>query len=324
MSKITPDLIAVPEGEGGLSIGQIFGLIAGGRRVIALLVAVFVTIAVLISVFGVREYRTAFVAMSAPTADDPTRQTGISVGILGQQTKTPDWEMYLALLTSNEMAKRLIATTDILQRLFPKQWDAVEKRWITEPGFEARGMGGKVKWLLGIRTVRAPDVDTLQGYLQDRLSVQPVAGSSLISISIDSADPDTSIVLLRALHKSANDIVREKRLERSVAQKRHLLEELTTTTVSDYRQVLLDLLRRVETTVMTASMGGQYASVVVDGPVTQSRPVFPAPVLFIEMGIAGGVVLGLFLVVFLPVSDEKLMAFLYRLRTRRRSLSTDF
>ena len=185
-------------------------------------------------------------------------------------------------------------------------------------------MGGKVKWLLGIRTVRAPDVDTLQGYLQDRLSVQPVAGSSLISISIDSADPDTSIVLLRALHKSANDIVREKRLERSVAQKRHLLEELTTTTVSDYRQVLLDLLRRVETTVMTASMGGQYASVVVDGPVTQSRPVFPAPVLFIEMGIAGGVVLGLFLVVFLPVSDEKLMAFLYRLRTRRRSLSTDF
>lgn len=292
-----------------LTIAQIFGLVASGWRVIASLTIVFVIVALLVSAISTGQYRTYYVAMPAPTANDPLRQTGLSLDVLGRQAKTPDWEMYISLMTSTTLAQRLVTKTPILQRLYAADWDAKKKRWITEQNFGSLSLGGKVKWLLGYRTKKAaPDKFALQGYLAGFLSVQPKPDTSQYIVSIDSPDPETSLLLLTDLHQAANDIVREARLSRAIGQRTHLLAELNTTTVADYRQTLLDILGRVETSVMTASVGGQYAGVLLDGPVTSPGPVFPVPALFVKLAVISGVLFGLILVIFFPVNDDKLLA----------------
>ena len=290
-----------------LSIGQIFRLIVGGWRTVVALTIICVIVAVLIQLIATRQYRTYYDVMPAPVSDDPTRANmGISLDVLGRQAKTPDWEMYQSLLTSTTLAQRLIDKTSLLQELFPSDWDPVKREWRTDVDFWSAPLTGKISWLRGKRTKRAPDKFALQAYLRKDLSVSPVPDSTQIRISIDSPTPKTSLNLLFALHQTANDMVREAHLTRALGQRANLLEELKTTQISDYRQTLLTILSRVETNVMTASIKGQYAGLLVDGPVSGPFPVFPVFKLLLELAVAAGMVCGLILIVFFQVSDAML------------------
>jgi len=290
-----------------LSIRHIFRLIAGGWRTVIALTIVCVLIAVCIHLTSTRLYRSYYEVMPTPVADDPTRPNmGISLDVLGRQAKTPDWEMYQSLLTSTTLAQRLIDKTSLLQELFPGDWDPVKRGWNTDIEFWSTSPTGKINWLMGIRKKRAPDKFALQGYLRKYISLSPVPDTNQVRVSIDSADPVTSLKLLVALHQTANDMVREAHLTRALGQRANLLEELKTTQVSDYRQTLLAILGRVETNVMTASIRGQYAGLLVDGPVSGPFPVFPVLKLLLELAIAAGMVGGLILVVFFQVDDAML------------------
>jgi uncharacterized protein involved in exopolysaccharide biosynthesis len=301
-----------------LTLAQIFGLIIHGWRVIVTVTAVCVLIAAVAGLTGGRLYRTYYVVMPAPTNSDPTRPTGLSLDVLGRQSRTPEWEMYLSLLNSTTLADRLVKRTDILQRLYGGSWNASRKQWNTQLDFWSLPLKGKIKWIFGTRTTKAPDKFALQDYLNAHLSVAPVPDTSQIRVSIDSPDPQVSFLLLNYLHVAANDAVRESRLTRAIGQRDHLLSELKDTTVADYRETLLDILGRVETSVMTASIGGQYAAMLVDGPVTLPYPVYPRPFLFIQLSIVAGVILGLVLVIFFPVNDMKLLAAWQKLKDWRR------
>ncbi len=291
-----------------LSIGQIFGLIAGGWRIIVCLTICFMVVAVFLGLTSKKMYHSYYVVMPAPTADDPFHQTSLSVDVLGRQSKTPDWDMYVSSLTSTTLADGLVKRTDILQQLFPAEWDSKRKTWNLTQDFASLSLSGKVKSLMGtLPPKQAPDKFTLLGYLAQYLNIQQPADVPQMTVSIDSPDPKMAIVLLTALHQSANDLVREARLRRAVGQRQHLLAELQTTTVSDYRQTLLTILGRVETNAMTASISGEYAAILVDGPVTQPNPIYPNTSLFLKLAVVSGVAVGMILVVFFPISDALLI-----------------
>jgi len=290
-----------------LSIRQIFRLIAGGWRTVLALTVIGVLIAVFIQLTSTRQYRSYYDVMPTPVSDDPTRANmGISLDVLGRQSKTPDWEMYQSLLTSTTLAQRLIDKTSLLQELFSGDWDPVKREWRTDVDFWSAPLIGKVSWLMGNRKKRAPDKFALQAYLRKNVSISVIPDTTQVRVSIDSPDPKTSLQLLFALHQTANDMVREVHLTRALGQRANLLEELKTTQISDYRQTLLAILSRVETNVMTASIKGQYAGLLVDGPVSGPFPVFPVLKLLLELAVAAGAVGGLILIVFFQISDAML------------------
>lgn len=297
-----------------LSLAQIFGLIKNGWRVIAALTVVLAVIAGCYGITCTPLYRSYYVIMPVPSESDALRSASLSVDILGRKSSSPEWQMYLSLLTSSTLAEKLTYKSDVMQHLFAASWDKDKKAWITRPDFWSLSLTGKIRWLIGQRTVPPPDKFSLQGYLKSALNVQNIPDSMEVMVSIDSADPQSALLLLTQLHQAANDIVREAQLTRAQGQREHLLAELKIVAVTDYRQALLDILGRVETHIMTASVGGQYAAVLVDGPVTIPIKVFPQPKLFVQLAIIAGLILGLILVVFTPVNDEMLLSAWHKAR----------
>jgi uncharacterized protein involved in exopolysaccharide biosynthesis len=102
------------------------------------------------------------------------------------------------------------------------------------------------------------------------------------------------------------------RLQRALAQRDHLKEQLVTVTITDYRGMLLQLLARVEAQIMASSSEAEFAAEIADGPFVNPVPVFPRRRLFLIMAVIGGSILGLLLVVFTPLSDD-----IFRRRSKR-------
>jgi len=314
---------AVRPDEDRLTFAQIFRLIGNGWRVILTLTIAFAAVALFFSLMSPTLYRTYYVIMPTPANNDALRSNTFSFDVLGRQSLTPDWQMYMSLLNSSTLAGRLEKKTTVMQHLFASQWDREKGDWITHPDFDSLSLKGKIRWLLGKRTVQAPDKFALMGYLKTNLNVATVPDTSQVMISIDSTDPSSALFLLANVHQAANDIVREAELSRAVSQRKHLLDELQNISVADYRQTLMEILSRVEAHIMTASVGGQYAAMLVDGPVTLPTKVAPQPMASLKFAVVGGIIIGLVLVVFFPVNDALLLAGWRKLRAlvkNRRSV----
>ncbi len=317
MEQISPSSPEPAEDE-QLSIKKVFALICGGWRTIASVSVMFVLIAVVVWTTATPTYDVFYVAMPAPTANDPTRNGGMNFSVLGQQSKSPEWEMYLSLVESTALAQRVINTTPILQLLYKDQWDAKNKLWVTKTNFWSQSITGKLRWLLGRRELATPDKFSLQGYIAHEVNLSQVPQTTQYRIQINSPDPKTSLLLLSEIHRAANDMVRESRLKQAIGQRANLLKELENTQISDYRQTLLGLLGRVETNVMTASIPGQYAAIVLDGPTSGPYPNFPKGKLMVELAIVAGIGIGLIMVIFFPVSDASLLAAWRKFRRRKK------
>lgn len=299
-----------------LTFKGILELVLHGWRVIATFTCLCVLISLFVSARSQEQYRAYYIAIPASANSDALRSTSLPLSLLGGASRSPDWDMYQSLLTSTTLAQRLATKTNLLKELFAGRWDAGRQSWKPSPSFWQLSLGGKFNALFVPRYKGVPDKYALQGYLRAALSIQAVPESSTIMVSIDSPDPDISLKLLRAVHENSNDIVREERLTRALGQREHLLGELRTTSVADYTAMLQQLLSRVESDIMTASFRSQYAAVIVDGPASPPDPVFPRPFLFLQLALIGGVVLGLILVIFTPITDALLVMWWQKIRRK--------
>jgi uncharacterized protein involved in exopolysaccharide biosynthesis len=311
------------------SILDLVRIILNGKLVILAVIAVFVAAAMYVSFTGTRQYRVSYIVSPAQNQSDPLKSMFSAFDILGGKSQSPDFAMYLELLTTTTLAERITARGDLLQRLFPNDWDPQKKAW-KPVTFWHVSMSRKIGMLLGRKpwnpsefSTDHPTAFTLASYVNKYLSVVPLADKVHYAVSIDSPDPQTSLELLRALHAGANDMVRESRLQSAQMQKAHLMSELATTSVTDYRTILQQLLSRVETSIMMSGVQGQYAAQYVEYPYISPIPVFPKPKQYIVFAIIGGLVAGTVLVLFTPLNDAWLRWFIanlrYRVTVRRHS-----
>ena len=271
-------------------LGDIFRLIYRGKVIILLTVIACVALAEYVSRNSENVYRVSYVVTATDTTSDPLRGLTSPLSLLsGRGAEPQDFQIYLSLLTSEQVAKWVWLNHEDLRRVVPSKWlpDAPAPKG-TDPA--------------------ALMQFALADYLKKSLSVASTDyTSSQYTVLLDTREPAPTLQLLQLLHERANDIARGMRMERAQAQREHLLRQLEQTRIADYRQTLLQLLGRVETQITTSTVPGEYAATIVDGPNINPIPVFPRPSLFFKLAVIAGLVFGFLLVVFTPLTDSVFM-----------------
>lgn len=206
-----------------------------------------------------------------------------------------DFARFLHLLTTAPVAERLIATDDLLPRLFPERWDAEARRW--RP---AGGISGTVRrWWLGLigrEDWITPDADAVSRHLRRRLVIEPIGASAMRRLIWRDTDRALALTLLVRLHRAADDHLRSEAARRNAAQIAHIRTGLAEITLADHRRALTDLLAEHERAMIMLPVDLPFAADSIEPPNTAGLPDWPNPTVVITLAAAAGLAFGLFLI----------------------------
>ncbi len=233
-----------------------------------------------------------------PLISDQSRLTGRLSSLanlagltLPQDNNAMSFELYMQTLTSRKTADALAARPGFLQKMFPREWDAANRRWVQRRGrmADARDF---LKSLIGMRPAawRPPDGARVEGVLDSVIHVSRTPYTPVVTITGDFGDPQWGKYFFSVLHSTVDDALRQKKLARSTRYMNYLEAKLAATTVSDYREALINALSDQEKDRMMASAGLSYAAEPVEPPVASSGPTQPqASRVILKWMVYGGV-----------------------------------
>jgi hypothetical protein len=194
------------------------------------------------------------------------------------------------LLTSTRLAEHQIALRQVLQVLFPEQWDSALRRW-KEPSGVIQPITGGIKQVFGIPAWTPPDKFAVTKLYEKNLTQAKVGDTDLVRLSYTDSDPARAERVLRWIVDDANEIVRADAGRRAKQQSVYLREQLRTTTFQDYRETLLSLLAQEEQTLMLSNSRMPFAADTIEGDATSPIPTSERPVTSAIAGALLGLVL---------------------------------
>jgi uncharacterized protein involved in exopolysaccharide biosynthesis len=250
---------------------------------------------------------TADMAIAPPTQSSTGRSGSALSGLgsiaglaLGGDTggTNTSFIRYEKMLTSREVAARLVRDHDVLQLVFADRWDAVHQTW--KPPF------GIVEWLKSAtnhvfgRTVdTTPDAAELRRFLAKHLSIEvPPADMALAAppairyVKFTFRDPRVAPEILLWLHQETDGVIREAELARTRHMIDYLDDSLRKTTEVDERASLAQLLLDQERSAMLLTTGLDYSAEVIDLPGVPQEPSYPEIPLTLILGVLTGLLLG--------------------------------
>lgn len=219
---------------------------------------------------------------------------GVSVR-QGSEGASP-FDLYLARLTSRELAAQLARDKRIMQTAFKKEWDPATQTFRDRPG-PLRPIRNLLYSLAGQDSPAwlPPGPERLQTYLEKTVVISPPGPKDppITTLVVETPDPEFGVHLLNALHRQADDDVRASSLKRAEQYAAHLTQKLATTEVAEHRRTLSEALLEQERAVMMATSTGPYAALPLEPASGPSRPTSPKPVPALMLGIIVGGVVGL-------------------------------
>jgi capsular polysaccharide biosynthesis protein len=188
-----------------------------------------------------------------------------------------NYDKYISVLTSNRLAAGLTRDTDVLQKVFYKQWDADARQWRTGGGGTLASTKNAVKQLLHRPVKSQPDADDLNKYLAAKFSLDAPLSSQFATVSITARSPEEAEVLLGAILKEADNLIREERRRDVAARIAYLEKVLPTVDAADQRTSLAAVLSAQQQSMMEIEADQLYAYSMVDPPHAQRIPIAPNP-----------------------------------------------
>lgn len=221
-------------------------------------------------------------------------------GIDLNSDKDQPFQLYLHSLTTRQTADLLAKDDSLMHQVFAKYWDARAGHWIPPTGL-ATMLRVVLARIVGVpvNPWHAPDGETLQKLLGKELRIEQSKTSSVVTISIDMADPTLGRALLWRLHLQADEILRDRTLQRTSQYIAYLQDKLQTVNVADYRLTLFELLSEQEKSRMVASSTLPFAAEPFGPPVASASPVSPQPLIVIAIMAALGAAAAILLAIML-------------------------
>jgi LPS O-antigen subunit length determinant protein (WzzB/FepE family) len=204
-------------------------------------------------------------------------------------------ELYLELLRSPELARRLQEEHQLLQEIFPDQWDAASGSWHADPGIAA-SIHGAVLGFFGYPEWQPPTPANLAEYLGRRINVWRSGSTSLRRIAMSHWDGEFAARLLRLVHETADDLVREdaqRRVERQIA---HLEQELAAGGEPTRAEALRSMLAEQYRAQAMLASDVPVAAQIVSPPTPSPGPTSTSPLLVLALAGVVGLILGVFAV----------------------------
>lgn len=214
---------------------------------------------------------------------------GISLGKGGASS----FKLFTIGLQSYRAAEGLAKDQDLMHRMFPAEWSQSEHRWKEPNSILRMGVHG-LKAILGFTNVpwQPPGADRVYQFLQSSIEVDESHDRPTIKLRLLTANPQLGVAILSKLNNVVDNQLRERALERANGYIAYLTHQLSSETVTEYRQTLLDNLSEQEKMKMMANSDVSYVSEVFSGPVVSDKPEWPKPTFIIMFGMVMGLLFG--------------------------------
>jgi uncharacterized protein involved in exopolysaccharide biosynthesis len=181
----------------------------------------------------------------------------------------------LAVLKSRDFTAAFITDYDLIPVMFPRDWDAVHRRWKSS---DPEG---------------APDIhDAVKFFDEDIRHIQEDKKTRLVTLSIEWTDPKLAASWANVLVKRLNERMRDRLLREAAANIAYLKGELAATNVVSLQQAVGRLLESEMQKEMLARVNEEAAFRVIDPAQVPKWRSRPRRVLIVALASVAGVVLG--------------------------------
>lgn len=203
------------------------------------------------------------------------------------------FRMFLSGLTSRDTADLVAKDQDLMRAMFPKQWSKADKQWRQPPSL-TRPITHAIKAFWGItnRPWHPPDGGDVQQYLSEHLEQYEDPKSPVVTLRIDSDEPQVSRRLLLKLVGTVDHLLRQRALRRANDYVKYLTHQLDVETVAEYRQTLMAHLAEQEQTLMMANASVSFSMQVFNDAAIPPVPSAPKAMVLLVSALVLGMGLG--------------------------------
>jgi len=190
-----------------------------------------------------------------------------------------DFSLYLDLLKSRNIADELTKDPAIMHKIYGSEWDEASQSWRERPETRRWQLAEKQFWeFLGYPSVpwHAPNGESLMSFINAFVTVeQDPRRTYMAKIVMNYDDKEFAMQFLTKLHRTADEMLRERAIKRTNDYIAYLSSTLAKVTVAEHRLALVQALSEQEKAAMVARSGGGFAAEVLEEPWASSYPSFP-------------------------------------------------
>ena len=202
---------------------------------------------------------------------------------------------FQAMLKSQEVASRLFADENLVQRLFAGEWNEGRKSFLRP----APSTLGNVKRLLeplltgeGQGAYVAPNAARLAEKITGAVSVSGDKTSGMLKLSIESSKPKLASDLLLALIRETDGFLKERFVISGSEALQFYQQKIAKARSREHREALAKLIATEEQKLMLATRDGPFVVEIMMGPDQSLRPTSPKSSLILALGLVLGLFLG--------------------------------
>lgn len=191
-----------------------------------------------------------------------------------------DFSLYLDLIKSRNVADELAKDPKIMHTIWAGNWDEASQKWVDRPETRRLQLAEKrVYDFLGYPSVpwREPDGEALLGFINYYVTIeQDPRRPYMARIVMNYADKEFAMQLLRRLHQTADEMLRQRAIKRTTDYIAYLSGTLAKITVAEHRLAIAQALSEQEKAAMAARSGAAFAAEVLEQPWANSYPSSPS------------------------------------------------
>jgi len=273
--------------------------------VVLLTPAILVLVTLLYQILRTPEHTASVVVsptdQSTASLSSQLSRLGGLAGIAGAgltKGEVTEFDRFRFLLQSVRLGEKQTQDGKILKLVFREEYDPSTSTWV-----KLNTPVQKVKDVLwptfGLPAWLPPDGRSLARHYERQLSTRELGDTGLLQVSYKDEDPERARIVLDAVIRDANELLRADASNRAASKAQYLREQLMVTPVAEYRVNLASLLGQQEQTLMLTSTGLPFAAETLQ-PLTISRePTSQRPLLFGMIAGVVGLVLGILVALLL-------------------------
>ncbi len=168
---------------------------------------------------------------------------------------------------------------------------SVARALIDEPGLRD-ALNASARFRIGGGAPAIQTAEELAAYLEDRVTVEPVANTALRRLVYQHPDREFAARLLATLHETADGLIRAEIKGRTRQREAYLQEALAAVAHPDHRRALTALLMEQEHVRMILAMGEPFAAIIAEPAAAGTRPDWPRKAMILPAFVLIGLFLG--------------------------------
>lgn len=230
-------------------------------------------------------------------------------GVSLPQSGSGDFATYRTLLRSQEVAERVIATTELLPAIFKNEWDAPNAQF-REPsrGVVRQSLSGLKSVLTGDEKgdYIAPNPQRLSIFVEDTFALTLDKETGFLTVSAESDDPELIVALIIAATEATDELMKERYIINAEQTLQFYQSKILISRSREHREALAKLISAEDQKLMLTSEGRHFVAEPLTRATISMAPTSPKSVLVLALALMlGGCVGAAFVLIRSAVRNTK-------------------